>query len=131
MQAVITSDRAAGVAGLSLSEVPYPHAAENDVIVRVHAAAFTPGELDWPGTWTDRARPGQDTDRTGSRSIGNGRRTWLRHNGSDDRPAGVRHHRLGSATVRSPSMSRSRREILPRCRPMSTTRSRQRFRSRA
>ncbi|QRY52989.1 NADP-dependent oxidoreductase [Mycolicibacterium septicum] len=55
MQAVITSDRAAGIAGLSLSEVPYPHAAENDVIVRVHAAAFTPGELDWPGTWTDRA----------------------------------------------------------------------------
>src|ERR1700750_892773 len=28
---------------------------ENDVIVEVHAAAFTPGELDWPATWTDRA----------------------------------------------------------------------------
>lgn len=26
-----------------------------DVVVRVHAAGFTPGELDWPGTWTDRA----------------------------------------------------------------------------
>jgi NADPH:quinone reductase-like Zn-dependent oxidoreductase len=25
------------------------------VIVRVRAAGFTPGELDWPGTWTDRA----------------------------------------------------------------------------
>ena len=35
--------------------MPYPHAAENDVIVRVHAAGFTPGELDWPGTWTDRS----------------------------------------------------------------------------
>ena len=35
--------------------MPYPHAAENDVIVRVHAAGFTPGELDWPGTWADRA----------------------------------------------------------------------------
>ncbi|MEO3810996.1 NADP-dependent oxidoreductase [Sphaerisporangium sp. B11E5] len=35
--------------------MPYPHAAENDVIVRVHAAGFTPGELDWPGTWCDRA----------------------------------------------------------------------------
>ncbi|WP_345472856.1 alcohol dehydrogenase catalytic domain-containing protein [Actinoallomurus oryzae] len=35
--------------------MPYPHAAENDVIVRVHAAGFTPGELDWPGTWSDRA----------------------------------------------------------------------------
>jgi NADPH:quinone reductase-like Zn-dependent oxidoreductase len=35
--------------------VPCPHVAENDVIVQVHAAGFTPGELDWPGTWTDRA----------------------------------------------------------------------------
>jgi len=35
--------------------VPHPHAAENDVIVRVYAAGFTPGELDWPATWTDRA----------------------------------------------------------------------------
>ncbi|WP_165615385.1 alcohol dehydrogenase catalytic domain-containing protein, partial [Mycobacteroides chelonae] len=25
------------------------------VIVRVHAAGFTPGELDWPGTWADRS----------------------------------------------------------------------------
>jgi NADPH:quinone reductase-like Zn-dependent oxidoreductase len=38
-----------------LSDLPYPHAAENDVIVRVCAAGFTPGELDWPATWTDRA----------------------------------------------------------------------------
>jgi len=55
MQAMTVRDRDAGVGGLSLSEIPYPHAAENDVIVRVHAAGFTPGELDWPGTWTDRA----------------------------------------------------------------------------
>ncbi|ADP81583.1 NADP-dependent oxidoreductase [Pseudofrankia inefficax] len=55
MQAVTVRDRAAGVGGLSLTELPYPHAAENDVVVRVHAAGFTPGELDWPGTWTDRA----------------------------------------------------------------------------
>ncbi|TXS70162.1 NADP-dependent oxidoreductase [Streptomyces sp. me109] len=40
---------------MSLTDMPYPHAAENDVIVRVHAASFTRGELDWPGTWTDRA----------------------------------------------------------------------------
>lgn len=40
---------------MSLTDVPYPHAAENDVIVRVHAAGFTPGELDWPTTWADRA----------------------------------------------------------------------------
>ena len=55
MRAIIARDRAAGIGGLSLAEVSHPHAAENDVIVRVHAAGFTPGELDWPGTWTDRA----------------------------------------------------------------------------
>jgi NADPH:quinone reductase-like Zn-dependent oxidoreductase len=55
MKAIIARDQAAGIAGLALGEMPYPHAAENDVIVRVHAAGFTPGELDWPGTWTDRA----------------------------------------------------------------------------
>jgi NADPH:quinone reductase-like Zn-dependent oxidoreductase len=53
-QAITVRDRAAGV-GLALTEMPYPHAAGNDVIVRVHAAGFTPGELDWPGTWCDRA----------------------------------------------------------------------------
>jgi NADPH:quinone reductase-like Zn-dependent oxidoreductase len=55
MRAITVRDRAAGVGGLTLSDLPYPHAAENDVIVRVHAAGFTPGELDWPATWTDRA----------------------------------------------------------------------------
>jgi NADPH:quinone reductase-like Zn-dependent oxidoreductase len=55
MQAIIARDRGAGFRGLSQAEMPYPHAAENDVIVAVHAAGVTPGELDWPGTWTDRA----------------------------------------------------------------------------
>ncbi|MFF9322291.1 NADP-dependent oxidoreductase [Streptomyces sp. NPDC014735] len=56
MRAITVRDRDAGIAGLSLTDdMPYPHAAENDVIVRVHAAGFTPGELEWPGTWTDRA----------------------------------------------------------------------------
>lgn len=55
MQAIVASDRAAGVHGLSLAEMPYPRAAENDVILQVYAAGFTPGELDWPATWTDRA----------------------------------------------------------------------------
>jgi len=55
MQAVTVRDRDAGVSGLSVMDVPYPHAAQNDVIVRVHAGGFTPGELDWSGTWTDRA----------------------------------------------------------------------------
>jgi NADPH:quinone reductase-like Zn-dependent oxidoreductase len=55
MQAITVRDRAAGVGGLSLTDMPYPHAAQNDVIVRVHAAGFTPGELEWPSTWADRA----------------------------------------------------------------------------
>jgi NADPH:quinone reductase-like Zn-dependent oxidoreductase len=55
MKAVVTSDRAAGISGLALADMPYPRMSENDVIVEVHAAAFTPDELEWPGTWTDRA----------------------------------------------------------------------------
>lgn len=55
MHAITVRDRAAGTAGLSLSDLPSPHVAENDVLVRVHAAGFTPGELDWPGTWVDPA----------------------------------------------------------------------------
>ncbi|MFB6978585.1 NADP-dependent oxidoreductase [Streptomyces scopuliridis] len=55
MRAITVQDRDAGVGGLTLTDLPHPHAAENDVIVRVHAAGFTPGELAWPGTWTDRA----------------------------------------------------------------------------
>ncbi len=55
MRAITVHDREAGVGGLALTDMPYPHAAENDVIVRVHAAGFTPGELDWPTTWSDRA----------------------------------------------------------------------------
>jgi NADPH:quinone reductase-like Zn-dependent oxidoreductase len=52
MRAVAGRDAAAGV---GLTELPDPEATENDVVVRVHAASFTPGELDWPGTWSDRA----------------------------------------------------------------------------
>lgn len=55
MQAITVSDRDAGVGALTLTDLPYPHASENDVIVRVHAAGFTRGELDWPATWSDRA----------------------------------------------------------------------------
>ncbi|MFK4148891.1 NADP-dependent oxidoreductase [Streptomyces sp. NPDC004065] len=55
MRAITVRDREAGINGLSLEDLPHPHASENDVIVRVHAAGFTRGELDWPATWTDRA----------------------------------------------------------------------------
>jgi NADPH:quinone reductase-like Zn-dependent oxidoreductase len=55
MQAAIVRDREAGVAGLALADMPRPQAGVNEVVVRVHAAGFTPGELDWPTTWTDRS----------------------------------------------------------------------------
>ena len=55
MKAITVRDRDAGVGGLSVTDMPYPHAGQNDVIVRVHAAGFTPGELDWPTTWVDFA----------------------------------------------------------------------------
>jgi NADPH:quinone reductase-like Zn-dependent oxidoreductase len=55
VRAITVQDRAARIEDLALTEVPYPVAAENDVIVRVHAAGFIRGELDWPGTWCDRA----------------------------------------------------------------------------
>jgi NADPH:quinone reductase-like Zn-dependent oxidoreductase len=55
MHVITVRDRNAGLAGMSRPDMPYPHAAENDVIVRVHAAGFAPGELDWLATWTDRA----------------------------------------------------------------------------
>jgi len=45
----------AGPEALAVEEAPYPHTAENDVVIRVHAAGFTPGELNWPSTWKDRA----------------------------------------------------------------------------
>jgi NADPH:quinone reductase-like Zn-dependent oxidoreductase len=55
VQAITVRDREAGISGLTLADIPYPHAAENDVVVRVHTAGFTRGELDWPASWTDRA----------------------------------------------------------------------------
>lgn len=55
MRAIVVTDQAAGVEGMRLTDRDQPHASENDVIVEVHAAGFTPGELTWPATWTDRA----------------------------------------------------------------------------
>src|SRR3954451_25477588 len=54
MKAIVVTDEAAGTAGMTLAERPEPEAAGNDVVVEVHASGFTPGELSWPGTWTDR-----------------------------------------------------------------------------
>ncbi|MGW6197297.1 NADP-dependent oxidoreductase [Kribbella sp. NPDC055110] len=55
MRAITVRDREAEDYGLSLTELPHPRAAENDVIVQVHAAGFLRGEPEWPGTWVDRA----------------------------------------------------------------------------
>jgi NADPH:quinone reductase-like Zn-dependent oxidoreductase len=54
MKAIVVTDQAAGTAAMTLVERPEPDAAGNDVVVQVHASGFTPGELTWPSTWTDR-----------------------------------------------------------------------------
>jgi NADPH:quinone reductase-like Zn-dependent oxidoreductase len=54
MKAIVVTDRAAGTAGMKLTERPEPRPAINDVIVQVHASGFTRDELTWPATWTDR-----------------------------------------------------------------------------
>ncbi|MEO3828800.1 NADP-dependent oxidoreductase [Actinomadura sp. B10D3] len=54
MKAIVVTDEAAGTAGMTPAERPEPQATINDVVLQVHASGFTPGELTWPGTWTDR-----------------------------------------------------------------------------
>lgn len=54
MKAIIVTDQSAGKAGMKLAERPMPQASLNDVVVQVHASGFTPTELTWPSTWTDR-----------------------------------------------------------------------------
>jgi NADPH:quinone reductase-like Zn-dependent oxidoreductase len=62
MKAIVVTDQAAGLAGMTLVERPEPLAAINDVIVQIHASGFVSTELAWPSTWTDR----RDSDRTPS-----------------------------------------------------------------
>ncbi|MFI0765514.1 NADP-dependent oxidoreductase [Streptomyces sp. NPDC021218] len=54
MKGIVVTDQAAGTAGMTLVERPEPAPAGNDALVRVHASGFTPGELLWPSSWTDR-----------------------------------------------------------------------------
>jgi NADPH:quinone reductase-like Zn-dependent oxidoreductase len=54
MRAVRIHERG-GSEGLVLEDAPDPRPATGDVVVRVRAAGFVPDELDWPGTWVDRA----------------------------------------------------------------------------
>src|ERR1043165_1276312 len=62
MKAIVVTDRAAGLAGMKLTERPEPPAAINDVIVQIHASGFVPTEMEWPSTWADR----RNRDRTPS-----------------------------------------------------------------
>jgi NADPH:quinone reductase-like Zn-dependent oxidoreductase len=62
MKAIVVTEQAAGLAGMTLVRRPEPRAAINDVVVQVHASGFVPTELEWPSTWTDRL----DRDRTPS-----------------------------------------------------------------
>jgi NADPH:quinone reductase-like Zn-dependent oxidoreductase len=55
MKAIVVTDQAAELAGMTMVERPEPLAAINDVIVEVHASGFVPTELAWPSTWADRA----------------------------------------------------------------------------
>ncbi|MEV7449066.1 NADP-dependent oxidoreductase [Streptomyces nigra] len=54
MKAIVVTDQAAGTAGMALVGRPTPAPAGNDVLVEVHASGFTPDELTWPSSWTDR-----------------------------------------------------------------------------
>src|SRR5215475_11631318 len=62
MKAVVVTDEAAGMAGMTLAERPEPTAAIYDAIVQIHASGFVPTEMEWPSTWTDR----RNRDRTPS-----------------------------------------------------------------
>jgi NADPH:quinone reductase-like Zn-dependent oxidoreductase len=55
MEAIVVTDQAAGLAGMTLTDRPQPAAAINDVIVEIHASGFVSTEMEWPSTWTDRA----------------------------------------------------------------------------
>lgn len=54
MRALRTHQRG-GPERLVYEDAPIPHVGVGDALVRVHAAAITPAELTWEGTWVDRA----------------------------------------------------------------------------
>src|SRR5262245_63908400 len=122
MKAITVSDQEAGVAGLSLTEMPHPEAASNDVIVRAPAAGFTPGELDWPGTWTDRAGRDRTPSVPGHELSGVvvelGYGTPLASPSASGRSASP----TGPATARWPNTPLSRHATSPLSPPTSTTR---------
>lgn len=52
----LTLARRAGPEGLAVvDDVPDPVPGTGDVLLRVGAVGYTPGELEWPSTWVDRS----------------------------------------------------------------------------
>jgi len=95
VRAIVATDQKAGPEGLTLTDLPYPAADNNEVVVQVCAASMTPGELTWPSTWTDRAGnartvsvPGHEVSGVVA-ELGYGT-TGLSLNGIEPRPAGLR-----------------------------------------
>lgn len=58
MRALRTHQRG-GPERLVYEDAPVPHVGVGDALVRVHAAAITPAELTWEGTWRERGWTGQ------------------------------------------------------------------------
>ena len=54
MHALRANERG-GAEGLRYEQGAIPKPGIGDVLVQVHAASFTPTEMDWPSTWVDRA----------------------------------------------------------------------------
>ena len=67
-----------GIDGLVYEEAPDPVPAVGDALVKVHAAGFTPTELQWP-LWTDRAGTRPRADHPGPRVLRCRRHPRLRH----------------------------------------------------
>jgi NADPH:quinone reductase-like Zn-dependent oxidoreductase len=54
MRALCLRERG-GPDGITEARLPVPVPGTGDVLLRVHGASYTPGELDWPSTWVDRS----------------------------------------------------------------------------
>ncbi|MEU7871308.1 NADP-dependent oxidoreductase [Dactylosporangium sp. NPDC049140] len=54
----VRAHRRGGPEELVYEEAPRPEPTPGEVLVAVHAASITPGELTWDATWTDRRTPG-------------------------------------------------------------------------
>ena len=120
MKAIVVTDQAAGMAGMTLVERPEPQAAINDVVVQVHASGFVPTELGWPSTG-----PIASTVTEHPRSLDTSWPEWsppsARHEGAVGGTAGVRPH--GLVSRRYPARTRpSRHATSRRCRATSTSR---------